>query len=83
MLPKDWFSQFKWLEYLKSEDKAYCYTYRNYSTGTGKAEHAFTGAGFSCWKNGLQALKKPDLSQDHLLSMTRWETSRRQKNNQS
>ena len=50
---KDWFRQFKWLEYLKSEDKAYCYACRNYSTGTGKAEHAFTGAGLSFWKNGL------------------------------
>ena len=80
---KDWFSQYKWLEYLKSEDKAYCYACRHYSTGTGRAEHTFTETGFSCWKNGVQAFKKQDLSQDHLLSITRWETLRKQKNNQS
>ena len=41
-----WYSAYPWLEYSVSRDAAFCYPCRLFTTGTGKAEKAFTVNGF-------------------------------------
>ena len=60
-----------------AKDKAFCFACRNVSTSTSKSEKAFTEDGFAAWSEAIEnnlGFKAHDTCSDHLLSMTRWES---------
>ena len=47
----DWFKKYRWLEYSKVKDVAYCYACRIFSVSAiGKKLYAFMHTGFRDWK---------------------------------
>ena len=71
-----WYEMFPWLEYSIKENKAFCFPCRIYGTRTSKSEDTFTTRGYNNWKCALvneRGLKLHNKSEDHELSMMRWE----------
>lgn len=75
----NWYTEYSWLEYSVSTDAAFCYPCRLFTTGTSKAEKAFTVSGFSDWKHACG--KKGVLTMHnkcavHKNAMLAWEQSK-------
>ncbi|KAJ3639191.1 hypothetical protein Zmor_004061 [Zophobas morio] len=67
-----WFKKFKWLEYSKPLDAAFCYACRQFRPLASK-ERAFTTNGFRHWKDALNKEKgfvKHASSEIHLIAMS-------------
>ena len=76
-----WYDIFSWLEYSVLMNKAYCFDCRYFSTATSKSENPFIHKGFNLnnWNHAMQkgrGLKGHDNSEDHNISMIKWENYR-------
>ena len=74
---REWYDQFKWLEYSVQENKAFCFPCRVYSTKTGRYCSNFQKKGFCNWRKALDndhGFKQHDSSDDHQLSFLRWQS---------
>ena len=47
----DWYKQYRWLEYSRGRDAAYCYPCRLFTTESGRYSETFTKNGFCDWKH--------------------------------
>ena len=69
----DWFKKYRWLEYSKEKDVAYCYACRIFSVSAiGKKSDAFTHTEFRDWKHATGqngSLSKHDSSYTHKQAM--------------
>ena len=76
----NWYRDYSWLEYSVSTDAVFCYPCRLLTTGTGKAEKAFTVNGFRDWKHASSkkgVLQLHDKCAVHRGAMFAWEQSKR------
>ena len=49
----EWYKRYRWLEYSRERDAAYCYPCRLFTTEPGKYWETFTKTGFSDWKYAI------------------------------
>ena len=49
----DWYKQYRWLEYSRGRDAAYCYPCRLFTTESGRYSETFTKDGFCDWKHAM------------------------------
>lgn len=82
----EWFQRFKWLEYSKNVDAAFCYPCRQFCS-LGSKENAFTSTGFRNWKMALskdKGFEKHASSETHIMAVMMWrEKDKREENSLS
>lgn len=66
----DWFRDFKWLEYSKRRDAAFCFCCRIFGLdstgGKGQLDKAFTQKGFRSWNNASTSFRSHQQTKSHL-----------------
>ena len=78
----EWFKTFPWLEYSVSQDAAFCFACRFFSTESGRCSSLTTKDGYNNWKKALSAdagIKKHENVESHKKSCAAWEEYRRMK----
>jgi len=49
----EWYRSYRWLEYSREKDAAYCYACRLFNAEPGKYWETFTKNGFRDWKHAM------------------------------
>ena len=75
-----WYTQFKWLEYSPSINKAFCFPCRVFGT-KGHHQEAFVSNGFQNWKSALEKFHAHQSSVAHKNSILAWEVGKQMQNN--
>jgi hypothetical protein len=79
----EWFQRFKWLEYSKNADAAFCYPCRQFRS-LGSKENAFTSTGFRNWKMALskdKGFEKHASSEVHITAVMMWQKKQKREEN--
>ncbi|KAK0141852.1 Zinc finger MYM-type protein 1 [Merluccius polli] len=70
---KNWFEQFKWLEYSVGSNSAFCFSCRVFGKqNTRINKDALSGSGFSNWKRALDTFREHEKSAFHVSTMSCW-----------
>ena len=69
----DWYKQYRWLEYSRERNAAYCYPCRLFTTEPGKYWDTFTRIGFNDWKHAMGIIPCHDHCKTHMLAMVSWQ----------
>ena len=75
-----WYSQFDWLEYSPSANKAFCFACRVFGR-TGQQHEAFVSTGFHNWKTALEKFRVHQCTSAHKTAVLTWRTAERTRNN--
>ena len=75
-----WYSQFDWLEYSPSANKAFCFACRVFGR-TGQQHEAFVSTGFHNWKTALKKFRVHQCTSAHKTAVLTWRTAERTRNN--
>ena len=73
-------TQFDWLEYSPSVNKAFCFVCRVFGR-TSKQHEAFVSTGFQKWKSALEKFRAHQSSAAHKTAVLTWKTAQRTRNN--
>ena len=72
----EWYTLYRWLEYSKEKDAAYCYACRLFTTEPGKYWETFTKCGFRDWKHAMGKdgiITCHDHCKTHMQAMISWQ----------
>lgn len=70
---KNWFEEFKWLEYSAEGNSALCFSCRVFGKqNTRINKDALSGSGFSNWKRALDTFREHEKSAFHVSTMSCW-----------
>ena len=72
----EWYKQYRWLEYSRARDAAYCYPCRLFTTESGRYWETFTKNGFCDWKHALGKdgfISCHDHCKTHMQAMVAWQ----------
>ena len=70
---KNWFEQFKWLEYSAEGNSAFCFSCRVFGKqNTHINNDSLIGSGFSNWKRALDTFREHEKSTFHVSTMSCW-----------
>ena len=75
-----WYTQFKWLEYSPSINKAFCFPCRVFGT-KGRHQEAFVSNGFQHWKSASEKFRTHQSSVAHKNSILAWKVGKQMQNN--
>lgn len=76
----EWFKQFPWLDYDKSQNVVFCFCCRNFQTAhlTNKTSDAFTKTGFCNWRKAIEKFQRHEKSKNHPFAIACWENKKQQ-----
>ena len=72
----DWYKHYRWLEYSRGRDAAYCYPCRLFTTESGRYSETFTKSGFCDWKHAMGKdgiIPCHDRCKTHMQAMVSWQ----------
>ena len=72
----EWYKQYRWLEYSRKKDAAFCYPCRLFTTESGRYWETFTKNGFCDWKHAMGKdgiISSHDRCKTHMQAMVAWQ----------